>query len=282
MRALGAGLVALGGLWPAASRADVLANVRTRGSVRVAVSEGVPWLMRDAGDAPMGFSVDLAERLASDLGLALQLVEVPFAELVPALADGRADLATGLAITAQRALEVDFTSSFGTSPIDVVARLEPDGARYALQKLDRDEVKIGFEAGTLFEDLARVRFPNAELAPFPSEAEARAALLEGRARALIAAKPLPELLARENPDRLFQPAHATLYTTAEGLAVRRGETAWLRVLDAWIAEQRANGFLARSRTYWFDDTEWFGRLSKLLRETVREAPAGGGSAPGSP
>jgi len=273
MRRFGAALALLALLPAPASRADVLANVRARGSVRVGVSEGVPWMMRDAGDAPMGFTVDLAERLASDLGVALELITLPHAELVPAVAAGRVDVASGLSITVQRALEVDFTSSLATSQIEVVAHLDPDGARFGLDALDREQVKIAFEAGTLFEDLARVRFPNAVLAPAASEADARAALLEGQVQALIAAKPLPELLARGSPETLFQPADAALYTTAEGLAVRRGETAWLRVLDAWIVEQKASGFLARTRAYWFDDTEWVGRLAKLLRETVQEPPA---------
>lgn len=59
---------------PPAPPIDMLATVRNRGSVRVCVAVNEPMVMHDRSGALAGYSIDLAERLAEDLGVKLELV----------------------------------------------------------------------------------------------------------------------------------------------------------------------------------------------------------------
>mgnify|MGYP006378783289 CR=1 FL=1 len=67
--------------------------VRRRGVLRVGVSTFVPWVMNAKSGDLIGFEVDVAKRLADDLGVKAQFVQASFPNLLDDLL-GRALVAT--------------------------------------------------------------------------------------------------------------------------------------------------------------------------------------------
>ena len=63
---------------PSMARADLLAEIRSRGVLRVGMAEYAPWMTLAPGGKPIGLEVDIVERLAGDLGVRLQVVATPF------------------------------------------------------------------------------------------------------------------------------------------------------------------------------------------------------------
>src|SRR5947207_9816880 len=137
---------------------NMLEAVRKRGTMVVGISPQVPWVMRDPVGEWQGYEIDVARQVASDLGVELVLVRVPFTQLTDALADGRVDIVSGgYSITPQRALVVDFSNPYATSEMQVVARADLAGRD--LSDLNRADVTLGARTSGTTETTARARFP---------------------------------------------------------------------------------------------------------------------------
>lgn len=241
-------------LAPSAVRAELLAEIRARGTLKVATAELSPWVVRDAAGELVGLEVDLARRLAADLGVGLDLVAVPFDALVDRLAAREVDVvAANLSITPARALRVAFSRPYDSSRIRPVVRTDRLPAEIEVDGLNADSVKLGVVAGTTAADVAAERFPLAETTEFPTQAELLTALLEGPLAGAVVSSPLPQRLAAEHPDRLRVLEGDPLRSTVEALAVPQGEPVFLTFLDNWLEALAAEGFIAASRRQWLGE-----------------------------
>jgi polar amino acid transport system substrate-binding protein len=254
----GAATSALPTLPPATSTLDV---VRRRGVLRVGVSTFVPWVMSAKSGELIGFEVDVAEQLAADLGVKLQLVPTSFPSLLDDLLADRFDLiATGMSITPARALVADFSIPLGESYARLLAnRARAAGIRTA-SGFDRPEVTIGVRAGALGEEIAKKAFPKATIQPFDDEDALLDAALTGKVTAGVAWSPAPEFLSARAGDKLFVPLADPLAKSREAFAVRKGDPDLLAFLDAWIRYHQDTGWLAERREYWFDGFAWEDQL----------------------
>lgn len=82
-----------------------------------------PFSFKNAGNTIVGFDVELAARLAAKLGRRLEIVELPFGELIPSLVAGRVDLIGAcITITDARKQQILFSSSYYTGGISALVR----------------------------------------------------------------------------------------------------------------------------------------------------------------
>src|SRR5687768_6610293 len=95
-----------------------LQDVLNTGTLRVGVTLYAPWAARGDEGELIGFEVDVARQLASDMGVDAQLFPYDLDRLVPALEAGEIDLiAAGLTITPERALHVNFSNPYAASGV---------------------------------------------------------------------------------------------------------------------------------------------------------------------
>lgn len=82
-----------------------------------------PCSFKDSANAIVGLDVELAARLAARLGRQLEIVELPFGELIPAVAAGEVDLiASCITITDARSQLILFSQSYYTGGISALVR----------------------------------------------------------------------------------------------------------------------------------------------------------------
>ena len=237
-------------LAPSPAAAELLAEIRSRGVLKVGMAEYEPWMTRGADGKPVGLEVELAERLAGDLGVELEVVAMPFEALVDRLAVREVDLiASNLSITPERALKVAFSEPYSLSAIRVVIRTDRTDPELTEDDLNVAGTEIAVTAGTTSAQAAAERFPLAEITEYPTHADARAALLDGQAVALVGSTPYPELLAAAD-DRVAILHEEPLRTTVEALAVPQGEPVLLTFLNNWLDAVAAEGFVEAARSDW--------------------------------
>ena len=93
----------------AANNESMIDKVVKNGVMRVGFSSFVPWAMQDKNGEYIGFEVDVAKRLAKDLGVDIELVPTRFSGIVPALLANKFDIIIGsLSVTPERRHTCDF------------------------------------------------------------------------------------------------------------------------------------------------------------------------------
>ncbi|MEO0410872.1 MAG: transporter substrate-binding domain-containing protein [Pseudomonadota bacterium] len=241
-------------------QADALSDVRKRGTMNIGVSMFLPWTM-EGKEGLIGFEIDVARKVAADLGVTPNFIITPWDDILPALQEGKIDLiSAGISITAKRTLQVSFSSPYSSDGTSIVANRALTAKFLGLEDFNRPQVSIAAVRGTVYGDVARAKFARATFAEFLEPAQAQAAVRGGDVHAYAASGAQTAYLARAYPDVLDAPLPAPLRQSKAAFAVRRGEHSFVDFLDAWIIEHEASGWLAEKRAYWFDSLAWAGRL----------------------
>jgi len=260
-----AAFFALASMTTGTAQAELMGEIAERGTLRVGTALNIPWAMRDHAGEPFGFEVDMAAKLATDLEVTLELVEMPFAELLDALESGSVDMiAAGLSITPERARRVAFSDPYMATDVGVVVRIADLTDRLDIIGFDDPAVTVAAVTGTTTEIAASRTFQL-----HPTVGESITAFLDGTATALVGETPVPELLLAENPE-VFTVLPDSLLGTAQAFAVRPTEQRFLTYLDNWLAAYETVGVLEASRHYWFAGHDWATRLDSPLTEALIE------------
>ena len=242
---------------------DTLTEIRDRGSLRVGVSEFEPWALRDRRGELIGFEVDMATKLAEDLGVDLELVPLKFDELIPSLRTGWIDIiVSGMSITPARARVVNFSIPYHRSEVTLLtAKRTPDYGT-TRNDFDREDLKLGSVSGTVWASAVEWSFPNADHVEFRDQQAALAALDAGEVDGLVASALTHEMAAMRSVTELKVPLKSPLMRTVEAFAVRKGDPDMLAFLDAWVRVRKNDQWIERRRAYWFLSRGWESRSAR--------------------
>jgi polar amino acid transport system substrate-binding protein len=232
-------------------------QVIKRGVLRVGMSTFVPWAMTDKAGNLIGFEIDVATRLAQDMGVKAEFVPTKWAGIIPALLTGKFDVIIGgLGITPQRNLKVNFSIPYDHSGVAIVAHKQLAAGCSRLEDFNRADVAVTARLGSTSAAAANKLLPKAQKRFFDDESQVIQELVNGRVHALLAGTPLPTYQALKYPDTLFLPVKGTVTKEPIGFAVRKGDFDTLNFLDSWIRVMEAEGWLAERKAYWFETQEW--------------------------
>jgi polar amino acid transport system substrate-binding protein len=232
-------------------------QVIKRGVLRVGMSTFVPWAMTDKAGNLIGFEIEVATRVAQDMGVKVEFVPTKWAGVIPALLTGKFDVIIGgMGITAQRNLKVNFSIPYDYSGVAVVAHKQLAAGFSRLEDFNRADVVVTARLGSTSAAAANKLLPKAQKRFFDDESQVIQELLNGKVHALLAGTPLPTYQALKYPDKLFLPVKGTITQEPIGFAVRKGDFDTLNFLDSWIRVVEAEGWLAERKAYWFETQEW--------------------------
>ncbi|MFH2037800.1 MAG: transporter substrate-binding domain-containing protein [Chloroflexota bacterium] len=132
---------------PTQSPLSSLAQIQARGVLIVGTAITEPFVFHDpATDDLTGFDIDLAGEIAESLGVTLGLVEMPFANLIPALQDHKVDMTiAAMYITDDRKKMVDFSQPYLDSGL-VMAALPGQQVRIETVQ-DLEGLRVGVKIG---------------------------------------------------------------------------------------------------------------------------------------
>ena len=236
-------------------------QVIKRGILKVGMSTFVPWAMKDKTGKLIGFEIDVASRLAEDMGVKVEFVPTKWAGIIPALLTGKFDVIIGgMSIRPDRNLKVNFSIPYDYAGQSLVANKKLAAGFTSLGDFDRPDVVISARLGSTAADAANKFMPKAEKRFFDDEAQVIQEVVNGRAHAAVASAPLPAFQAIKYPDKLFLPLQGTFTKEPIGFAVRKGDFDTLNYFNNWIRVTEATGWLAERKHYWFETKDWEGML----------------------
>lgn len=237
---------------------STLEKVMQQGVLRVGFSTFVPWAMKDKNGKFVGFEIEVAEKLAEDMGVKVQFVPTKWSGIIPALLTGKFDIIIGgMGIRPQRNLKVNFTEPYEFTGMSIVANKEVAPGYDSLDDFNKPEVVLAIRLGTTAVDAAKKHMPKAKIKLFDEEAQAIQELLNGRAHAVVASNPLPEFTAVDYPGKLYLPLEGATFTREPiGFAVRKGDYDYVNFLNNWIRVKTYQGWLKERFAYWFTTKKW--------------------------
>jgi polar amino acid transport system substrate-binding protein len=242
-------------------RESILEQILQRKVMRVGMSTFVPWAMRDKTGALIGFEIDVATRLAKDMGVDASFVPTNWDGMIPALLTGKFDIVIGgMGIRPDRNLKVNFSIPYDYTGMAIVAHKRLAAGFDRLEAFDSPLVTVAMRLGSTAVVAAKRFLPKARLRLFDDESRALQELLNGRVHAVIASAPLPAVQASKFPETLFLPIKGTFTKEPIGFAIRKGDPDTLNFLDNWIRVVQAEGWLEERKQYWFEQRDWENRV----------------------
>ena len=245
----------------AASQTSLIEDVQKRGVLRVGMSTFVPWAMKDKTGNLIGFEIDVATRLAEDMGVKVEFVPTKWSGIIPALTTGKFDVIIGgMGILPSRNLKVNFSIPYDYTGMSMVAHKEVAAGFQGLEAFNRPEVVIAARLGSTAVTAAKQYLPQAQLRLFDDETQAYQELVNGKVHAVVGSAPTPAFQALKYPDRLFLPLDQTFTREPIGFAVRKGDFDTLNYFNNWIRYVAAEGWLQERKLYWFRTRDWEGLI----------------------
>ena len=225
-----------------------LEQIRERGVLFVgSTGDYRPLTWRDPATGRWeGFGVEIAERLAAELGVRAEFVQTAW----PILAENvRADpplfdLAIGgITITDARKASMAMSKGYLANGKTILCRAADVGRFRSLDDIDLPDVRVMVNPGGLNEAFAHVKLPNARLLVHERNEEIPALVAEGRADVMVTEIVEAPWYVR-NDSRLAAPLLDKPFTRGEiGVLMRRGQDDLLAFVNDALDRMTSDGTL---------------------------------------
>lgn len=211
----------------------------------------VPWEFADSGGNFVGFEIDLIREIADRLGHSVEIVNIPFNGLFPAVQSGRVDVAlSSITVTDKRLGSVAFAQPYYDSAqsLTVHAASDADGLE------DMQGAVIGVDTGStgdMWTTANRERYGFGEIRRFEGLAPAMLDLQSRRIDGYISDIPALEYYVRDKKQfRVIERIE-----TGERYSMMFAKNSrWTEPVNAVITELKQEGWLRDLHERWFGST----------------------------
>lgn len=135
-------------------------RIQEKGKIVLGTSADYPpfeWISYENGEEYVGVDIEIAKKIAEDLGVDLEIKNMAYEGLIASLAVGDVDIViAGMAATDDKKVQVDFSDSYFQGG-QVLLVLEENKDKYA-SFADLEGAKIGTQLGSTQQDLAEEKF----------------------------------------------------------------------------------------------------------------------------
>jgi polar amino acid transport system substrate-binding protein len=262
-RALLGGLLALVAALPLNALAgDTLQRVIDFKVLKVGMSGNQPPLtMANREGGLMGFDVDLAKALADAMKVKLEIVAMPFGELMTALENDKIDMVmSGLSITPERTEEVSFVGPYMMSGKSILTKDSTLAKIKATKEFNRKDLTLLALSNSTSASFVKTVAPEAKLVEIASYDEGVAMIIEGKADAMVADMPVCVLSVLRYPEAGLATLERPLTVEPVGIAVSKDDPQFFNLVDNYLEAYEKTGILAKLREKWFEDSSWVAAL----------------------
>jgi polar amino acid transport system substrate-binding protein len=253
--------------------ADLLDEVRKRRCLLLGVTDSSPpFSFRQPHESKsVGYDVELAEKVATRLGLTVEQMTLRNQDRIPFLQDGKVDLvAVGMSITPERAKHIDFSYAYLDSPHQIVVRR--DRGLHSLRQFAGR--KLALNKGASVEPEIRSVVPSVEFVHFDNYDACFAAVKDARADGFLSDRLLLLTLANREArpdDYMLLPDYVGPRTCGFGLPKRQGR--FKDAVNQALLDLETSGDAQKVFARWFPGTERTFRIAPDADATADTAGA---------
>ncbi|KAA1039199.1 ABC transporter permease subunit [Macrococcus equipercicus] len=230
----------------ASAQDDQYETIKKRGEIRVGLSaDYAPYEFEQTVNGKseyVGIDIELAKKIAKDLGVKLNVVDMSFDSLLGSMKTGKIDvIISGMSPTPERRKEVDFTDNY----MEVTQRM-------VVQKKNKDKLKsikdfsgknIGVQKQTTQEALAQKEIPDANLSSLTRVPEIIMSLNSGKIDGVILEGPVADAYLSKNTGLSYSKLQFADAAKGTAIALPKDSPELLDKLNASIKEVRDQGLI---------------------------------------
>lgn len=222
---------------------DLQDSIQEKGKLVVATSpDYAPFEFKaliDGKDTIVGSDILLAQAIADELGVELEISPMSFDNVLASLQTGKADMAiAGLSYTKERAAVYDFSDAYYTTENAILIQASQASTLTSIDSLAGQQVAA--QKGTIEEGLAKEQLPESTVIGLTAMGEAINQLKTGKVQALVLEKPVAEGYLAQNSDlALATFALQVEDGDAKAIAMPKGSDKLVKTVNKVIADLEA-------------------------------------------
>ncbi len=194
-------VVMAAGLFAACGPQSDLARIKSAGEIVMLTNAAFPpYEYLGSDNKPVGVDVDIAQKIADELGVKLKVVDMDFDGIIPALVAGKGDIGvSGFTIKPDRLESVDFSTKYAKSSQYMVVQKDNTTIKTAA---DLDGKVLGVQEGTTGDFYATDDVKAKSVERYKTAMDATAALMSGKIDAVIVDELPAKAIVQQNSNTL--------------------------------------------------------------------------------
>ena len=187
----------------------------------------------NGNDEIIGFDITIANEIAKDLGVKLEIKDMSFDGLLPALQTGNVDLVVaGMSPTDERKKSIDFSNVYYKSINSVMVRTEDKDKIKTIADLKGK--KVGVQKGTTQEQLVKDQMPGSEAKSLGKVTDLVLQLQNKKVDAIIVEAPVAASYANKNSNISVSGVKVENEEQGSAVAFKKGNDDFVKAVNSTL------------------------------------------------
>lgn len=236
----------------------VLDRIQKKGELVVGISGDQPPLNATSRDGKIiGLEVDIAARMAAEMGVKLRLEKMPFSGLLAALADGKVDMIlSGMTMTPARNLKVAFAGPYYVTGKAFLTKTATIASLQKADGIDKPEYTLTALQGSTSQVYVEKELSRAKFIPAKNYDEALDLVLRDKAHALVADFHYCAVSAVRFQEKGLITVKAPFTFEPIGVAIPDGDPLMVNWVENFLSNLSGSGEMKKMADRWFRDGSW--------------------------
>ncbi len=197
-----------------------------------------------------GFDIDIANELASDMGVKVVFVPTTWKTLVNGVVADKYDMTSSASLSPKRALVAGYSGSyFAVEDVPLMLR-KHKGNYNSWDDLNNPSVTVAVTLGTVQEKRAEELFDNSKIIKVSSPARDYQEVLAGRANISMTSNMEAAKLVEQYPELMIVPVQKGKNPTPLAMLLPQKDQVWINYVNHWIILKTERGFFDQLETKW--------------------------------
>ena len=246
---------------PAAHAGQVLDGILKSGELRIGITGNQPPLNATTKSGELiGMDVDIANTIASNMGVKVKFVTMPFSKLLPALKKGKVDMViSSVTMTMARNLDVAFIGPYYASGKGILTKKKNLAALQQTDGLNSETFTVAVLKDSTSQLFVEQSAGKAKLVLTESYDAALGMLFVDKVDAIVADLPFCQFSAFRYQDKGLLAGESPLSFEPLGIAVRE-DALLINWLENYLKILKGSGALKLIHARWFQDGSWIKQL----------------------
>lgn len=232
---------------------SLMEKIKDRGALVVGTASGYPpyeFIDTSVGEKKVvGVDMELAQKIADQLGVKLEVHDMNFQALLTSLGSGKVDIAiAGMNETEERKKSMDFSIGYLPTYPQILIK-KSDKAVYKEIK-DFAGKAIGVQKSSIQEKIAQEKMKESQMVALAHVPDVIMELKQGKVAAVVTDSLIGEQYILFNDDLMLLPIHLEEKPVLSAVAVPKGNEDLLKVINEVVEEETKNGNIEKWKTYY--------------------------------